>query len=248
MKKMFFAIGLVIVCLCAFASKQDKPVTEDRNVSSSNERAMIESMQYGCYESLARIPITVYQLKFSCFPTEEEYYSLLEQYPWDIPKGTSSIKYKKPTDEFPGYFNLNFSPSIQRKFTLTNSMLPKDSDSPTYTTSSIKNYHLSKDDLVDYWVIQDVAQLLNFGNFVYTSQRGSLPTSIEEIESIMGLQRKSGVDLQSYGIQLKFHEKDPSKNQMERTYLTVRKDNYTPDLIVTYFLDDIWTTNSASPP
>lgn len=205
-------VSLVIVSLLLSSCITSSAIADDAKPQARVNTEAVKEMQQGTrylvYYSLVSRPCIHYQKMYRRNPTPDEYYDYLtNNLPWEMPfGGLKNLDYVLNKNDGSAKLTYTDPKSQKSKTTYFNT----DSVTGIKAEEISSNLGISIDEYKEYERTEYILEMLNGANWNYAADNHRLPKSIDELNSVLGLQLKSGTSLGDYGIELEFGVIDKS--------------------------------------
>ena len=214
-----FFVSVCLGCLNSCLKTESKETKSDNDNANAKigSRSLSTPIdlhkqdQYGVYLSLIQYPIKVYVYHSDRVPSESEYSKMLADLPWDIPNGIESVTYTTTKDPKQGMIKCldrDLVSSIEFPVGLAPATDPGFSEG----CSNCDNWSdISDDPQTIYHLLRAsfIKEFLQTGAGLYKFYNGKSPSSLEDIEKILGIKPKAGLDWLDYGLSFDFGSAKP---------------------------------------
>lgn len=218
----FFTVLFNLIAICCLASFQNSDYKDSNKASEvvfPNKGSLIVNShvdlhkqdQYGVYLSLIQYPIKVYVYHSDRVPSESEYSKMLADLPWDIPNGIESVTYTTTKDPKQGMIKC-LDRDLVSSIEFPVGLAPVTDPGFSEGCSNCDNWSdISEDPQTIYHLLRAsfIKEFLQTGAGLYKFYNGKSPSSLEDIEKILGIKPKAGLDWLDYGLSFDFGSTKP---------------------------------------
>ena len=199
-------LSLLLVTSCK-PKASNVEVSLNNTYRSQSEHSNID--HYAAYYSMCKFPYKTFYKAYNRMPTEAEYFNLLDMLPWEIPYGKDKIKWTSDIT-FPSKATMVTLDRDFLKTTISNIDLnPYSAATNTNcdgTKESFKErYKVNSEDHIHYLRYRFIHTMMsNAANIYVWQHNGNSPSSVVELEQILGLELKPSITYDRIGVSFDF--------------------------------------------
>ena len=218
---------VVLTVIAAFATALNGKVVSAGNVSSTNtirtprhvspeefsktakvdENLALMPKNVPALVSLAGYPVELFSFMYDRLPTETEYWNALNELPWDMSDFKNHVTYKlvdfREFNTKWTWFKDKLGEDVYYESTnkYEGRVKPGDCDCDYYGLKLKKKFNWSEDEMHQYFRNKYIGNVIANLHWVYTESKPAA-SSIEELESFLGLTHKPNYDYLESGLKL----------------------------------------------
>lgn len=207
-------LALLIFCILVMigCNSEDAKTNVVKNTVAKSLSQNDDSSKVCVYWSLCNYPLSTFYKVYNRMPTQEEYYKVLDTLPWQIPFGKEKIKWE-PDRTFSSKGVLTalgkgFSGTKTSKVDWNPNSATVDQSCDGSNESFEETYGVTQEVHIAYLRYRFIAELINVGVQQYKWANGKkLPSSIQEVEGMLGLTLKPNTSYADYNLYFEFSDK-----------------------------------------